>query len=162
MPRPHDNIVTPLHAGEYMNLRQQKIMDLHIEGLTPAQIALQLQMSRSYVSDIMSAPNYKHMLAMRRARKSEMIDERAVNAEIDATNYLKQHALETAKNMVELANESENEAIRFRANKDILDRVGPQVRQKGGGDVNVGIMIDAEVVDNMKETMLMIEGKGGD
>jgi len=157
MPRPHDDIVTPLHSGEMMNLRQQKIMDLQIEGLTPAQIALQLQMSRAYVSDIMSAPNYKHMLAIRRARKSDMIDERSVNAEIDATNYLKQHALEMAKKMVALA-ESENDAISFRASKDILDRVGPQVRQKGGGDVNVGIMIDAELVDNMKETMQMIEG----
>ena len=143
------------YKNEYMTPLAHAIMNLHVQNLTVSQIAERLGHSKQYISTIIGAPNFQHMLSIRRASIAEGIDEKVINAEKEAADVLKAHARETAEKMVQLL-ESENEAIVLRAGADILDRVGPQKRQKGMEASSTVVMIDEEGAKLIKETMKMI------
>jgi len=96
------------------------------------------------------------MLSIRRAQISDEIDERVINSEKEATDVLKAHAKETAEKMVKLL-DAESEGVQLRAAADILDRVGPQKRQKGAEVSATVVMIDAEAAVLIKETAEMIK-----
>lgn len=143
--------------NDYLTPLAHAIMNLHVQNLSAKQIAERLGHGKAYVSNIISAPNFQHMLSIRRATIADGIDERVINAEKEAADVLKAHAKETAEKMVRLL-DSENEAIVFRVGSDILDRVGPSKRSKGNEAVATVVMIDGDAAKLIKETAEMIQG----
>jgi len=145
-----------MFKNEYLTPLAYGIMDLYIQGLMPKEIGERLNKHPHYVSKIINAPNFQHMLSIRRAQISDEIDERVINSEKEATDVLKAHAKETAEKMVKLL-DAESEGVQLRAAADILDRVGPQKRQKGAEVSATVVMIDAEAAVLIKETAEMIK-----
>ncbi len=145
-----------LYKNDYMTPLAHSIMNLFIQNLTAPQIAERLGRSRQYITQIIGAPNFQHMLSIRRATVADGIDERMIDSEKEAADVLKAHAKETAEKMVQLL-DSENEAIVLRVGSDILDRVGPQKRQKGAEATATVVMIDGDGAKLIKETMNMIK-----
>jgi hypothetical protein len=106
-----------------VNIRQQQIQDFLIAGLKPGQIAERLDLTPSYISQIINAPGFQHSLAIRRARHEEAFDEKVINNTLEAAEKLKSEALTAANRMVQLL-DSSNESVQFRAAESILDRTG--------------------------------------
>ena len=144
------------HKNEYSTPLSVAIMNLYVQNLTGPQIAERLGHSRQYVSSIIKAPNFQHQLSIRRATIADGIDDKVINAEMEAANVLKAHAKETAEKMVELL-EDESSGIQLRAAADILDRVGPQKRQKNAEASVAIVMIDGDAARLIKETAEMIQ-----
>lgn len=144
-----------MFKNEYMTPLAHAIMNLFIQNVKVHQIAERLNHSRQYISTIVNAPNFQHMLSIRRATVAEGIDEKVINAEKEAADVLKAHAKETAEKMVRLL-DSENEAIVLRAGADILDRVGPR-KNKGAEAVATVVMIDGDGAKLIQETMEMVK-----
>lgn len=145
-----------MFKNEYMTPLAHAIMNLFIQNVTISQIAERTGHDRSYISSIVNAPNFQHMLSIRRATVADGIDERVINSEKEAADVLKAHAKETAEKMVQLIDD-ESSAISFRAAADILDRVGPQKRQKGNEAAATIVMIDEGAAKLIKETTEMIQ-----
>lgn len=146
-----------MFKNEYLTPLAHAVMNLFIQNVSISQIAERLGHGRSYISALVSAPNFQHMLSIRRATVADGIDERVINAEKEAADVLKAHAKETAEKMVRLLDD-ESSGIQFRAAADILDRVGPQKRQKGTEAPSTVVMIDIEGAKLIKETAEMIQG----
>ena len=146
-----------MFKNEYLTSLAHQIMNLFIQNLSISQIAERTGHDRTYVSAIVNAPNFQHMLSIRRAVVAEGIDNKVINAEKEAADVLKAHAKETAEKMVQLL-DNESSGIQFRAAADILDRVGPQKRQKGSEAPTTVVMIDIEGAKLIKETADMIQG----
>lgn len=145
-----------LYKNEYMTPLSHQIMNLYIQNVTVPQIAERTGHSRQYISSIVGAPNFQHMLSIRRATVADGIDEKVINAEKEAADVLKAHAKETAEKMVKLL-DSESEAIVLRAGADILDRVGPQKRSKGNEAHATVVMVDGDGAKLIQETLEMIQ-----
>ena len=146
-----------MFRNEFMTPLSHAVMNLYIQNVSLPQIAERLGHTRQYISSIVTAPNFQHMLAIRRATVASGIDERVINAEKEAADVLKAHAKETAEKMVRLLN-AESEGVQLRAAADILDRVGPQKRQKGAEVAATVVMIDEKAAALIKETTEMIKG----
>lgn len=144
-----------MYKNEYMTPLAHMIMNLYVQNLSIQQIADRLEKGRQYVSSVVCAPNFQHMLSIRRAVVAEGIDDKVINAEKEAADVLKAHAKATAERMVQLV-DSENDAISFRAGSDLLDRVGPQKRQKGADASATVVVIDKDAAMLIKETAEMI------
>jgi len=144
-----------MFKNEYLTPLAHAVMNLFIQNVSIQQIAERLGHGRQYISSLVNAPNFQHMLSIRRAVVAEGIDDKVINAEKEAADVLKAHAKETAEKMVRLL-DSENEAIVLRAGADLLDRVGPQKRQKGSEVAATVVMIDGDGAKLIKETMEMI------
>jgi transcriptional regulator with XRE-family HTH domain len=145
-----------LFKNQYLTGTAHAIMNLYVQNLTQKQIAERLGKDRQYISAVVNAPNFQHMLSIRRATIAQGIDETVINAEKEAADVLKAHAKETAEKMVRLL-DSENEAIVLRAGADILDRVGPQKRQKGGASATAEVTVIGEEASKLiKETVQML------
>ena len=145
------------HKNEYSTPLSVAIMNLYVQNLTGPQIAERLGHSRQYVSSIIKAPNFQHQLSIRRATIADGIDYKVINAETESANALKAHAKEIAENMARLALESDSESIMLRAGADVLDRVGPQKRQKNAEASVAIVMIDGDAARLIKETAEMIQ-----
>lgn len=147
-----------MFKNEYLTPLAHAVMNLFIQNVSILQIAERLGHGRAYISSLVSAPNFQHMLSIRRATVADGIDERVINSEKESADALRAHAKEIAENMARLALESECEAIQLRAGTDVLDRVGPQKRQKGSEASSTVVMIDVEGAKLIKETAEMIQG----
>jgi len=145
-----------MFKNEYLTPLAHQVMNLYIQNLTIPQIAERTGHDRSYISALINAPNFQHMLSIRRATVADGIDERVINAEKEAADVLKAHAKETAEKMVKLLDD-ESSGVQFRAAADILDRIGPQKRQKGSEAPSTVVMIDIEGAKLIKETAEMIQ-----
>lgn len=145
-----------IFKNDYLTPLAHAIMNLFVQNLSAKQIAERLGHGRTYISNIISAPNFQHMLSIRRSVIADGIDEKVINAEKEAADVLKAHAKETAEKMVRLL-DSENEAIVFRSASDILDRVGPSKQSKGNEAAATVIMINEDAARLIKETAEMIQ-----
>jgi hypothetical protein len=128
-------------------------MDLVIEGLKPGQIAERLNLTLSYVSTIIHAPQFDHQLAIRRERIEERIDSDVVDRIQESTEILRKNAV-AAANRIAAQVDSESDAIAFRASTDILDRVGQQKRS-GVEVTQTTVNIDVKAAMLIKETLDM-------
>lgn len=133
-------------------------MDYYIQGLKPQQIAERLDLTHSYISTIIRSPNFQHTLAIRRKQISDQLDDKVVNAEIDAARVLKEHAKEAAEKMAALL-DSDNDLMIFKSSSDILDRVGPQKQSKGAEAAATVVIIDENSAKLIKDTFLMSGSK---
>ena len=146
-----------MFKNEYLTPLAHAIMNLFIQNISIQQIAERLGHNRSYGSSLVNAPNFQHMLSIRRATVADGIDERVINSEKEAADALRAHAKEIAENMARLALEGESETIMLRAGSDVLDRVGPQKGVKGADIAATVVMIDIEGAKLIKETAEMIQ-----
>jgi cell division septum initiation protein DivIVA len=131
-------------------------MDFCIQGLKTGEIAERLDLSISRVSTIMNGPNFKHQLAIRRAKFEDDFDEKVANNRQEAAEVLKRSAVAAAQRMVQLV-DSESDSIAHRASSDILDRVGPQKRT-GVETSQATINIDIDAAKLIEETLKMDNG----
>jgi len=145
---------------EQLTPRAADMLDLRIQGLTSGQIAQRLNLSHPYVCSVMGAPNFQHMLSVRREKLENRIDDKVANATVEAADVLKEHAVQAAKNLVEIADSSKT-PIALRANESVLDRVG--VSKKSDGGIKMAqqiVIIDNDTARVIQETMRMENADG--
>ena len=140
--------------------RYQKIMDLAMRGNTPVEIANLLGTPYRTVVRLMSAPNFEHQLAIRRAQYEEKHDEsilrheeEAVAAEDVARAELRKNALQAAQKMVDLLDD-ESPTIQLKTSAEILNRVGV-CSKVGGASAQAAVIINISEKDAavIKETL---------
>jgi hypothetical protein len=143
---------------EQLTPRAVQIMDLTIQGLKSGQIAERLGLTGAYVSTITSAANYQHQLAIRREKLENRIDDKVVNATVEAADVLKEHSVQAARNLVAMA-DGDKSPISLRANESVLDRVG--VSKKSDGGIKMAqqvVIIDDKTAKTIQETLEMEKG----
>ena len=137
---------------EKLTPRSFQIIDLVVQGVKSGQIAKRLSLSHAYVSQIMSAPQFQHQLAMRREKVQDRMDGQIVDSTIEASNKLKKHAIDAANKMVELLdNGSAN--LQKSAAAEILDRTGVKTDDKAQVAAAV-IVIDDKSAAVIKQALL--------
>lgn len=144
-----------MEHAETLTPRATEMLDLAIQGLKPGQIAERLSLSLPYVSTILNAPNFQHMLAIRRGKLEDRIDDKIVNSKVEAADVIAAHAVEAAKKLVALA-DCEHNPIALRASESILDRAGVIKKSDGGGRMTQQIVIiDNKTAQVIQETLEM-------
>lgn len=140
---------------EQLTPRAAQIMDLAIQGLTSGQIAQRLEMSPPYISTIMGAANFQHQLSIRREKLEGRIDDKVVNATVEAGSILKENAVRAAQKIVDLV-ENDNNPLALRASESILDRIGVSKKVDGGATmVQQVVIIDDKTARAIQETLEM-------
>lgn len=144
-----------MEHAEQLTPRAVQIQDLAIQGLTSGQIAKRLDMSHPYICTIMSAPNFQHQLAIRRAKLEDRIDDKVANATVEAGTILKGASIEAAKKLVDLV-DSSNDPLALRASESVLDRVGVSKKTESGvAMIQQVVIIDDKVAKTIQETLEM-------
>ena len=144
-----------MEHAETLTPRAMEMLDLAIQGLKPGQIAERLSLSLPYVSTILNAPNFQHMLAIRRGKLEDRIDDKIVNSKVEAADVLADHAVQAARNLVALADCQRN-PLSLKANESVLDRAG--VIKKSDGGVKMAqqiVIIDNKTAQVIQETLEM-------
>jgi phage terminase small subunit len=71
-------------------------------------------------------------------------------AKLNIIEYLQSHAKGAASRIVQMSMEAENEAVKFNANRDILDRAGFQAPEKDEKSNNIFVI---NLSDKQKENL---------
>jgi len=148
--------VTKLSTAEKLSPRAYQIMDFHLQGVQSKDIASRLGMNARYVGEILNAPNFQHMLAIRRGQIQENLDGRIADTTVDAANELKAHAKEAADRLVDLL-DSNSEPIQLKSSREILDRAGVVSQEKGSSASATVVVVDEKAARLIKETFQMDE-----
>ncbi len=140
---------------ESLTPRAAQIMDLAIQGLPAGQIAKRIGLSQTYISTIMGAANFQHQLAIRREKLDDRMDDKIVNATVEAADVIKDHVVQAARNLVRMADCDKN-PLSLKANESVLDRGGIPKKVDGGIKMTQQIVIiDDKTAKAIQETMEM-------
>ena len=147
-----------MEYADQLTPRATQIMDLAILGLNSREIAQRLDLSEPYICQIKGAANFQHQLAIRQEKLRERIDDKIVNATVEAGDVLKKSAVAAAKKIVDLV-ESENDPLALRASESVLDRVGVIKKGDHGPLLQQQIVIiDEKTARAIEETLKMEDG----
>jgi hypothetical protein len=110
---------------ELARIRQQhlRILDMVIEGYPNSEIATITGMAPGSISRIVSSPLFQNELAIRRKSLEGITRDSLANSSSKAREKLEAEALNAANTLVDLARNSQNDAVRRASANDILDRV---------------------------------------
>lgn len=140
---------------ESLTPRAAQIMDLAIQGLTSGEIAKRLDLTQTYISTIRGAANFQHQLAIRREKLDDRIDDKIVNATVEAADVIKEHVVQAARNLVEMADCDKN-PLSLKANESVLDRGGIPKKVDGGvTQAQQIVIIDDKTAKAIQETLEM-------
>jgi len=136
-----------------LNPRHYKILDMCLQGLQAVDIASQLKMSPTQINNIIRSPSFQHQFALRRQKLESIQD----TTEVDSVKQLlKQNAEKAASKLVDCIN-SDDERIAIKSASEILDRSGyPKEQQQNVQDNSVNIIISADELSILKESLSMI------
>jgi len=132
---------SPEFAIGRMNPRHLKMLDFSLQGMTSGQIAKELKMDRSHVSNILNGPTFQHELAIRRSSIEDQMDTQIANTTNEVDDTLRNGALAAAEKLVG-GLRSSDENIVYKSAESVLDRTGhPKImRQEGGSSQNIVIL----------------------
>lgn len=150
--------VTGLSTAEKISPRAHRIMDLHLQGLRSKDIAAKVGMTPRYIGEIINAPNFQHMLAIRRNQIQEKLDNEIVDTTVDAANELKRHAKAAADRLVELV-DGDSESTQLKSSVEILDRAGVVSQKKGVEASATVVVVDEKSATLIADTLRMDEGE---
>ena len=147
--------ITP-SAMEQLTPRHFMIMDLLIQGSKTGEIAKRIGMTHAWVCTIVNDASFQHRLAIRRAKFTEKLDEKAINTVIEAGDTLKKHAVDAANKLVEML-DTGTPGLQKASAVDILDRVGIGKQTQNSTSVSSKVVIIDEKSATVIEKLLIEE-----
>lgn len=134
-----------------------RILELVLQGFKQRELAAAVSMTEAQIHNVTSSPCFQHELALRRAQRNELIDQRAVSADQEVAAEIRRHTMAAAKKLGALVTSATKDADAIRAAEAILDR-GGQPRVQRNESKSAVVMLNASDVALLKETLSMLEG----
>lgn len=111
--------------------RHREVIDLHLMGMSNADIAALSGMTEVAIRGILASPLIQDVVARRIAKIEDAKDEQIAMGVGEAKKVLEEHSADAARTLVELQQNAESESIRMQSANSILDKVFRKDDQSG-------------------------------
>lgn len=140
------------HYPKRLSTRHLEMIKHRLVGMSNVDIAKSLGITPKTVSLIVNSPLFQGELARRRQQLEQREDSIIVGGVVKAREILDKASAKAAQSTVDDL-DAEKPELRRSAAKDILDRT---IGSKAEGRKGVGVVIDAQALDLVKETFKQV------